>query len=119
MKGVAALVDLFLSVNNHLSDVELPPSANPTPSHPTKKEMKLDTSSRKLKTTWSKTVHSVVSMSVDTPGVYTSPSSEGIRLQHALADVAAVASSSPVKSTSALPARPNGVCDELFITITV
>ena len=119
MKGVAALVDLFLSVNNHLSDVELSPSANPTPSHPTKKEMKLDISSSKLKTTWSKTVHSVVSMSVGTPGVYTSPSSEGIRLQHALADVAAVASSSSAKSTSALPARPNGVCDELFIAITV
>ena len=56
-----------------------------------------------------KTVHSVVSMSVGTPGVYTSPSSEGTRLQHALADVAAVASRSPVKSTIALPARPNGV----------
>ena len=40
----------------------------------------------------------------------TSPSSEVTRLQHALADVAAVASRSPVKSTIALPARPNGVC---------
>ena len=110
MKGVAALVDLLLSVNNHLSDVELPPPANPTPAQPTKKEIKLDTSTSKLKTTWSKTVHSVVSMSVGTPGVYTSPSSEGIRLQHALADVSAVASSSPVKSSSPLPARPNSVC---------
>ena len=107
MKGVAALVDLFLSVNNHLSDV--PPSVNPTPPQPTKKEARLDSSSSKLKTSWSKTVHSVVSMSVGTPGVYTSPSSEGTRLQHALTDVAAVASRSPVKSTIALPARPNGV----------
>ena len=49
-------------------------------------------------------------MSVGTPDVYTSPSSEGTRLQHALADVAVVASRSPVKSTIALPARPNGVC---------
>ena len=49
-------------------------------------------------------------MSVGTPGVYTSPSSEGTKLQHALADVAAVASRSPIKTTIALPARPNGVC---------
>ena len=53
MKGVAALVDLFLSVNNHLSDVP----------HPTKKEVKLDNSSSKLKTSWSKTVYSVVGLS--------------------------------------------------------
>ena len=108
MKDVATLVDLFLRVSNHLSVV--PPSVNPTPPHPTKKEVKLDGSSSKLKTSWSKTVHSVVSMSVGTPGVYTSPSSEGTKLQYTLADVAAVASRSPVKSTIPLPARPNGVC---------
>ena len=61
MKSVAALVDLFLSVNNHLSDV--PPSVNPTPPHPTKGEVKLDGSSSKLKTSWSKTVYSVVGLS--------------------------------------------------------
>ena len=56
-------------------------------------------------------------MSVGTPGVYPSPSSEGTRLQHALADIAAVASMSPVKSMIALPARPNGVC--LFVCVCV
>ena len=84
-----------------------------TPPYPTttKKEARLDSSSSKLKTSWSKTVHSVVPMSVGIAGVYTSPSSEGTRLQHALADVAAVASRSPVKSTLAL----NGVC--LFVCV--
>ena len=112
MKGVAALVDLFLSVNNHISDAGLSPSSNRTPSHPPKREVRLDSSSSssKLKSSWSKTVHSVLPMSGGTPGVYTSPSSEGTRPQHALADVAAVASRSPVKSTISLPARPNGVC---------
>ena len=50
MKGVAALVDLFLSVNNHLSDV--PPSVNPTPPHPAKKEARLDSSSSKIIATY-------------------------------------------------------------------
>jgi len=113
MKGVATLVDLFLSVNSQSSDPELPPSANPTPPHPIKKEIKLDTSSSKLKTSWSKNVYSVLPTSAGTPGVYTSPNSEGTRLHHALADVAAVAGSSPLKSTSPLPAKPNGVYNML------
>ena len=114
MKGVAALVDLFLNVNGHSLDLELPSSTNPTPPHPARKEIKLDTSSSRLKTSWSKNVYSVMSMSAATPGVYISPSSEGTRLQHTLADVAAVASSSPVRSMSSLPAKPNGLCDLLF-----
>lgn len=108
MKGVSALVDLFLSVNKQRSsDVEPPSSANPTPPHPNKKEMKVDASTSKLKS-WSKNAHGVVSMPVATPGVYTSPSSDVTR--YGLTEVATMASSSPtMKSASlALPAKPNG-----------
>jgi len=108
MKGVASLVDLFLNANRPLVEEELPPSAHPTPPHPVKKEIRLDTSASKLKTAWSKNAHSVAAIPQSLAGSYTSPSAD--KPFTTLADIGFMATSSPAttKSPSVLPAKPNG-----------